>query len=47
MSLHVYRDIKTQKGCEQGGEVNVGPKNKHTSYFHITLQKYSSLYFAL
>ena len=25
------RDVKTQKLCEQGREINVGPKIKHTS----------------
>ena len=40
------RDIKTQKACKQGWEVNVGPKIKQNN-FHITLHKYSSLYFAL
>ena len=25
------RDVKTQKACEQGWEVNVGPKIKHTT----------------
>ena len=27
----VCRDVKTQKGCEQGREVNVGPKIKQTT----------------
>ena len=36
------RDIKTQKACEQGWEINIGPKiNKPLPH------KYSSFYFAL
>ena len=26
-----YRDVKTQKACEQGWEFNVGPKIKQTT----------------
>ena len=26
-----YRDVKTQKACEQGWEANIGPKIKQTT----------------
>ena len=38
------RDVKTQKACEQGWEVNVGPKIKQTTSLHITLHKYLHRY---
>ena len=31
MKEDVARDVKTQKACEQGWEVNVGPKIKQTT----------------
>ena len=35
-----YRDVKTQKVCEQSWEVNVEPKIKQqTNHFHITPHK--------
>ena len=27
----ICRDVKTQKGCEQGWEANIGPKIKQTT----------------
>ena len=39
------RDVKTQKACKQGWEVNVRPKIKQTT--SILPYKYSSSYFAL
>ena len=38
------RDIKTQKACKQGWEVNVGPKIKQTTSIIITLHKYFHRY---
>ena len=31
MKEDVYRDVKTQKACEQGWEVNVRPNIKQTT----------------
>ena len=31
MKEDVYRDVKTQKACEQGWKANIGPKIKQTT----------------